>query len=137
MTALLDLSFLVAAADASDINHAAARAWLRRVDEPLAVCALTLGEADLVLQGALGPDATVALIDSIVRGQVRLVAPTDADLDRAAVLIGEHAEHRPRLADALLVAAAERLGASRIATFDRRPIAVLRTTGRRGVPLEP
>ncbi len=137
MTAILDVSFLVAAADASDINHGAARAWLRRVDEPLAVCTLSLGEADIVLQPALGAGATLALLDSIGRGQVRLVAPADADLERAAALIREHAEHRPRLADALLVAAAERLHASRIATFDRRPLAVLRAEGSRGTPLEP
>jgi predicted nucleic acid-binding protein len=137
VTAILDVSFLVAAADASDINHGAARAWLRRVDEPLAVCALTLGEADLVLQAALGAAATLALLESIVRGQVRLVAPADADLERAADLVREHAEHRPRLADALLVAAAERVRATRIATFDRRPLAVLRAPGSRGIPLEP
>ena len=137
MAAILDVSFLVAAVDASDINHAAARAWLRRVDEPLLVCALTLGDADLVLQSALGQPPTLALLESLGRAQIRLVAPADADLARAADLLREYAEHRPRLADALLVAAAERLGASRIATFDRRPIAVLRAAGRRGVALEP
>lgn len=137
MAAILDVSFLVAAVDVSDINHAAARAWLRRVDEPLLVCALTLGEADLVLQGALGQLPTLALLESLGRAQLRLVAPADADLARAADLLREHPEHRPRLADALLVAAAERLGVSRIATFDRRPIAVLRAAGGRGVALEP
>jgi predicted nucleic acid-binding protein len=52
----------------------------------------------------------------------------------------EHAEHRPRLSDALLVAAAGRLGVHRIATFDRRPLAVLLPRGARGerlVDLEP
>ncbi len=137
MAAILDVSFLVAAADVSDINHEAARAWLRRVDEPLLVCALTLGEADLVLQGALGQAPTLALLESLRHAQLRVVAPGDADLARAADLLVEHAEHRPRLADALLVAAAERLGVSRIATFDRRPVAVLRSAGRRTIVLEP
>ena len=43
----------------------------------------------------------------------------------------------PRLADALLVAAAERLGVRRVATFDRRPIAVFRPRHIRAFDLEP
>ena len=43
----------------------------------------------------------------------------------------------PRLADALLVAVAERLGVRRIATFDRRPIAVFRPRHVRAFDLEP
>jgi predicted nucleic acid-binding protein len=51
--------------------------------------------------------------------------------------MAEAAEHRPRLADALMVAAAERLDVHRIATFDRRPIAVLRPRHVRSFDLEP
>ena len=47
----------------------------------------------------------------------------DGDLTRAVVLMREAAEHRPQLADALLVATAERLGIRRVASFDRRPLA--------------
>jgi predicted nucleic acid-binding protein len=49
----------------------------------------------------------------------------------------EAAEHRPRLADAVLVATAERLGVRRIGTFERRPLAVLRPRGGRAFDLEP
>jgi uncharacterized protein len=137
MAALLDVSFLVAAADASDMNHEAARAWLRRVDEPLLVGTMSLGEADLVLQHAIGQRATLALLDSVARGQVRVVSPTEDDLARAAELLVERAEHRPRLSDAVLIETADRLSVSRIATFDRRPLALLRGPGHRGAALEP
>jgi predicted nucleic acid-binding protein len=60
-----------------------------------------------------------------------------ADLARAAEHLEAAAEHRPRLADALLVAAAERLGVRRIATFDRRPVAVFRPRHVRAFDLEP
>ena len=130
MAALLDASLIVAAADASDINHAAAVAWLGRVDEPLLVGALTLVEADHVLQRGLGLRATLALLDSIATGAVRVVPPTDADLARAGRLLEAAAEHRPRLADAALVATAERLGVRRVGTFERRPLAVLQPEGR-------
>ncbi len=137
MAVLLDASLVLAAADVADLNHARARAWLEREDEPLLLCALSLGDVDLVLRRELGPRAATAVLESIEAGSIRLVAPTDADLARAIVLLEEAAEHRPRLADALIVAAAERLGITRLATFERRPFAVLRPAHVRAFVLEP
>jgi predicted nucleic acid-binding protein len=134
---LLDASIVLAAADRADLNHAAAVAWFGRAEEPLLLGALTLAELDVLLQRELGVTATIALVRSIAGGAVRLVAPTEADLRRAIELLGSAAEHHPRLADALLVAAAERLDVHRIATFDRRPIAVLRPRHVRAFDLEP
>jgi uncharacterized protein len=140
MAVLLDVSAIVAAADTADLNHEAARAWFAEVDEPLLVGALTLAEADHVLRRELGQVATVALVSALTSGAVRVIPPTDADLGRAAGLMADAAEHRPSLSDALLVAAAERLGVRRVATFDRRPLAVLAPRGPRGerlLDLEP
>ena len=140
MAVLVDASAILAAADTADLNHAAARAWFARVDEPLLVGALTLAEADHVLQRELGLAATLALVASCASGAVRVVAPTNDDLERAVVLLRAAAEQRPRLSDALIVAAAERLGVRRVATFDRRPLAVLVPRGPRGerlLDLEP
>ena len=137
MAILLDGSAVLAAADRADLNHAAAVAWFARADEPLLLGALTLGELDALLQRELGPTATFAVLRSIAEGAVRVVAPTDDDLARATELLAEAAEHRPRLADAVLVATAERLGVRRVATFDRRPIAVFRPRHVRALDLEP
>ena len=140
MAVLLDVSAIVAAADTADLNHAAARAWFERADEPLLLGALTLGEADHVLQRELGQPALLALVEALTSGGIRLVPPTQDDLVQAAALLVEQAEHRPSLADALLVVAARRLGVRRIATFDRRPLAVLAQRGSRGerlLDLEP
>ena len=137
MAILLDTSAILAAADQADLNHGAAIAWFGRADEPLLLGALSLAELDVLLQRELGVEATLALIRSITSGGVRLVAPTDADLERAAEHLAAAAEHRPRLADAVLVATAERLGIRRIATFDRRPIAVFRPAHVRTFDLEP
>ena len=68
MAVLLDASAILAAADTADLNHAAARAWFARVDEPLLIGALTLAEADHVLQRELGLPATLALLASIASG---------------------------------------------------------------------
>ena len=137
MAIFLDSSAVLAAADRADLNHEAAIAWFARVDEPLLLSALSLGDLDSLLQRELGAPAALALLRTITGGAVRLVAPTDADLIRAAELLETTAEHRPRLADALLVAAAERLEVHRIATFDRRPLAVFRPRHVRAFDLEP
>jgi predicted nucleic acid-binding protein len=137
MAILLDASIVLAAADRADLNHSAALAWFGRADQPLLLGALTLAELDVLLQRELGVTATLALVRSIAGGAIRLVAPSEADLGRAIELLEAAAEHRPRLADALLVAAAERLGVHRIGTFDRRPIAVFRPRHVRAFVLEP
>lgn len=137
MAILLDVSAVLAAADQADLNHEAALAWFRRADEPLLLGDLTLAELDVLLQRELGLAATLALIRSVTSGGIRLVPPTDVDLTRAAEHLEAASEHRPRLADALLVATAERLGVRRIATFDRRPIAVFRPRHVRTFDLEP
>ena len=134
---LLDPSAVLAAADSADLNHRAAVAWFERVDEPLLLGALSLAELDLLLQRELGAAASMAVVESVVAGSIRLVAPTPGDLRRAAELMAEAAEHRPRLADALLVATAERLGIRRVAGFDRRPLAVFRPRHARSLDFEP
>jgi predicted nucleic acid-binding protein len=134
---LLDPSAILAAADTADLNHRAAVAWFERVDEPLLLGALGLAELDLLLQRELGAAATRAVVDALVAGSIRLVAPTQEDLARASKLMTEAAEHRPRLADALLVATAERLGIRRVAAFDRRPLAVFRPRHLRALDFEP
>ncbi len=137
MAALLDTSVVVAAADTADLNHGAAVAWLGRVGEPLLIGALNLAEVDHLLAREIGPSATLALLDSLISGSVRLVSPTEPDIERARQLLVEAAEHRPRLAEAVLVATAERLGIRRVATFDRRPIAIFRPRHVRALDLEP
>lgn len=137
MAVLLDASAIVAAADTADLNHRAALAWFDRVDEPLLVGALTLDEVDHLLQREIGLEATLAVVRTLVSGAVRVVEPTSDDFGRAAELLAAAAAEGPRLADALLVAAAERLGVTRVAAFDRRPIAVFRPQHVRALDFEP
>jgi predicted nucleic acid-binding protein len=134
---LLDPSAIIAAADTADLNHRAAVAWFAAADEPLLLGALGLAELDLLLQRELGAQATEAVLQALVADAIRLVPPTRDDLARAMVLMRDAAEHRPRLADALLVATAERLGIRRVAAFDRRPLAVFRPRHVRALEFEP
>jgi predicted nucleic acid-binding protein len=134
---LLDPSAVIAAADVADLNHRAAVGWFGRADEPLLLGALGLAELDLLLQRELGMAATEAVLQAVVSDAIRLVPPTTPDLARAMELMREAAEHRPRLADALLVATAERLRVRRVAAFDRRPLAVFRPRHVRALEFEP
>ena len=137
MAVLLDPSAVLAAADVADLNHRAAVTWFERVDEPLLLGALSLAELDVLLQRELGAAASQAVLESVIAGSIRLVTPAPEDLRRAAELMGEAAEHRPRLADALLVATAERLGIRRVAAFDRRPLAVFKPRHMKSLDFEP
>jgi predicted nucleic acid-binding protein len=137
MAILVDPSAIVAAADTADLHHRAAVAWFAAADEPLLLGALGLGELDLLLQRELGAGATEAVLQALVADAIRLVPPTREDLSRAMVLMRDAAEHRPRLADALLVATAERLGVRRVAAFDRRPLAVFQPRHVRALEFEP
>ncbi len=137
MAILLDPSAVLAAADTADLNHGAAVEWFARIDEPVLLGSLGLAELDMVLQRELGVDAIGAVVDSIVSGSIRLVTPTQDDLTRAVELLAQAVEHRPRLADALLVASAERLGIRRVAAFDRRPLAVFKPRHVRSLDFEP
>lgn len=137
MAVLLDSSAILAAADQSDLNHRAALAWFGRVNEPMLIGALTLCEVDLLLQRELSLKATLSILEAIASGAIRVVAPTQADFARAAELLREATEYRPRLTDAVLVATAERLGVTRVAAFDRRPIAIFRPRHAGALDLEP
>ncbi len=138
MAIFLDPSVVLAAADRADLNHAAAVAWFGRAAEPLFLSALSLAELDTLFQRELGEDATPALVRSITewRDPPRRTRPTGTSSGPCELLEAAR-EHRPRLADAALVAMAERLGVHRIATFDRRPIAVFRPRHSRAFDLEP
>jgi predicted nucleic acid-binding protein len=137
MAILLDSSAILAAADQSDLNHRSALAWFGRVDEPMIIGALNLGELDMLLQRELGLRASLALLKSITDGAIKVVAPTAADIARAVELMRETTEYRPRLTDAVLVATAERLGVTRVVAFDRPPIAIFRPRHVRALELEP
>lgn len=137
MAILLDSSAVLAAADQSDLNHRAALAWFGRVNEPLMIGALNLAELDLLLQRELGLRATFALLKSIGSGAIKVISPTTEDLIRATELMRETTEYRPRLTDAVLVATAERLRVTRVAVFDRPPIAIFRPKHVRALDFEP
>ena len=87
---------------------------------------LVLAEAGYLISRALGQQAEARFLRSAARGDVDLEAPSRADLERMAELVETYADLRLGTVDASVVALAERLGATTLATLDRRHFRVVR-----------
>lgn len=123
---LVDTGVLVAAADTSDSHHHACRAVLEGDPGPLVTNALVIAEAAYLLDRHLGPAAEAALFDSIIDGTLRVENLQAVDWERIAELVRVYADMRLGGTDASLVALAERLAISRLATINRRDFTVVR-----------
>jgi predicted nucleic acid-binding protein len=134
MTLVADTSGIVALYDAADPEHAAALAALEAEADPPVVSVAILAEIDYLLQKYLGPAAALDFIDSLRRGAFALEAFTAGDLERCRELVAQYASLELGLADAAVLATAERLGSRRVLTLDRRHFGVVRS--RRGDVLE-
>lgn len=92
-----------------------------------------LSEIDCLLRMKLGTAAELDFIDDIRAGVFTLEACVPGDLSRCAALIETYRDLDLGLADACVIACAERLGILRILTVDERHFRVVRTA--RGQPL--
>ena len=110
----------------NDADHDSCAALLRHEAGSLVVPALVLAGAGYLVAKALGPTAEAALLRAAAGGEFRLEAPTGQDLDRMAELVEAYADLRLGTVDASVIALAERLGLTSVATLDRRHFAVVR-----------
>jgi uncharacterized protein len=123
---LVDTGPLLAAADRDDPDHLACRGLLEDDPGPLITSALVIAEAAYLIDRQLGPAAEAALFGSLASGDLRVEDMGRPDWGRVAELVRTYADIRLGGADASLVALAERLGATRVATLDHRHFRVVR-----------
>lgn len=123
---VVDTGPLVATADRSDKDHAACRELLESDEGPLVTTAMVIAEAAYLIDRQLGAAAEAALYDSILRGELEVVSLDDSDWMRIRELIVAYADLRIGGTDASVVALAERLGTTRIATLNHRHFRVVR-----------
>jgi predicted nucleic acid-binding protein len=123
---LVDTAPLVAAADEDDARHHDCRRLLESSPGPLVTNAMVVAEASYLIARQLGAGADARLLDSIVDGTLRVEHLVLDDFVRAAALVREYASLRLGATDASLVALAERLGVTVIATLNHRDFAVVR-----------
>ncbi len=111
MTLLLDTGPLVAAVDRSDKHHARCVALLESAEGPLLIPTTVIVEVCWLLEER--PDIEAAFLTSVATGEFQHVTITAADLPLGAV-------------DASVIAVAERLRLTDVATLDRRHFTVVR-----------
>jgi predicted nucleic acid-binding protein len=121
---LVDAGPLVALVDADDQHHKKCVAALKSFREPLGTVWPPLTEAMYLLADL--PDAQRALWEMIARGALQLLALNVSDIPRIRDLMCKYADRPMDLADAALIAVAEREGTRKIFTVDRRDFAVYR-----------
>ncbi len=102
------------------------RPLLRETDDRFLVAPTVLAETCYLLHEFGGPAPEVAFLRSIAAGELELAVSTVADVARMAELAERYADLGLSGTDASLVAWAERLGLTTLATFDRRHFAVVR-----------
>ena len=134
---ILDTSGLLAAIDASQRRHGAARQALEQADPPWLLSPFVLAELDYLLATRVGQGAERALLGEVGRGVYRLEGFEVADIAAADRLIGRYANLEIGLADASLVVLATRYGVREILTLDERHFRAIRGPGGRPFRLFP
>lgn len=137
MPVLVDTGVLLGAIDADDADHVACATVLDRYSGRLLVPTTVLAETAWQLETNIGVEAEAALIDAVIAGEIPIVDMQPADYVRSVELLRQYADMRLGLVDASVVALAERLGVTTIATLDRRDFAVVRPAHCDGFVLVP
>jgi predicted nucleic acid-binding protein len=115
---IVDAGPLFAVFDTRDAHHGVARRLLESHPGPLLVPSLVLAEAGHLVGARLGARAEVLLAANLAQGVLFCEPVHPADWLRIAELAARYADLPLGLADASLVAAAERLGIVDVASFD-------------------
>jgi predicted nucleic acid-binding protein len=123
---IVDTGVLLAAADNADADHDACAGLLEREAGPLVTTALVIAETAYLIGRQLGARAEAQFFRAIADGDVHVETLTAADDRRIAELVERYADLPLGGTDASLIAIAERLDQSRIATLDRRHFTVVR-----------
>ena len=123
MALICDTGGIYALYDADDIPHIAVRAVVEA--GPLYLPSILLAELDDLLTTRLGPDAELDFLEGLSDGADVLIHPTVEDLVRCRKLIVQYRDLSLGLADASVVATAERLGIPRLLTVDERHFRVI------------
>jgi uncharacterized protein len=126
---LVDTGPLVAAALAGDVNHMRCVELFTSVHlagEQLAVPSLVVTEACYLIAREAGAKVETEFVRSLAAGDFSLIEVGPTDLARAAELMDQYADLPLGVVDAAVIATAERLGVTEVATLDRRHFTVVR-----------
>jgi predicted nucleic acid-binding protein len=123
---VVDAGPLVSAASRRDRDHARCVELLSQASRPLVVPALAVAEVAYFLGTYVGQPAELALTRSIQAGELHVEPVEPFDWNRIAELLDAYADLGLGIVDASVAACCERLGATTLATLDRRHSTVVR-----------
>jgi hypothetical protein len=123
---VVDTGPLLAAADADDDDHLACSALIERHAHELVIPAAVVVEVCWLMARTLEVTAEGEFLASIADEELRVEAQSLDDYHRASELVVTYADLGLDMVDAVVVAVAERLGTTRIATLDHRDFTVVR-----------
>ena len=127
MALIADTGGIYALYDAGDRHHRAVRRAVEAESGPLVLPAPVLGELDYLLRTRIGVDAELRLLEGIGNGALTVEQFTRPDSVRCRALLLKYRELDLGLADASVIAVAERLGLRRILTVDERDFRAVRS----------
>ncbi len=126
MTLITDSSFLVALYDGAEAHHQSAYEFAADRAEMMFVPSVVLPEVGYLLRRNLGYMNSLIFFDFFEYRNVRLVPVFEEDLSRVYDIGRQYADAQLDLVDCCIMAIAERLNVTRIATFDRRDFSIFR-----------
>ena len=117
---IADTGYWLALANSADRHHAAARAALAELREPLVTTWPVMTETCHLLAHRLGGAAHERFIESAARGAFTIFTLEPSHLPRILALLKKYRDLPMDLADASLVILAEELGSGKILSTDTR-----------------
>jgi predicted nucleic acid-binding protein len=123
---LADTGPLVAVANTKDQHHDLCQQLLETHPGPIAVPAPVIVEVCQLLASRRGTSAEAAFLTSLAAAEMDVLNLEPADYSRAAALVNRYADLPLGAVDATVIAIAERLRVTEIATLDRRHFTVVR-----------
>jgi predicted nucleic acid-binding protein len=123
---VVDTGPLAAAALLKDPDHDVCASWFETNDEPLVVPDLVIPEVCYLLAVGARSNVEARFLRGLATGNLVIEHVVDDDLHRAAALVETYGDLPLGTVDAAVVAIAERLGATKVATLDHRHFSVVR-----------
>ena len=128
MALIADSGAIYALYDAHDHHHSAVAAIVQNEKGTIVIPMAILAEIDYLLRVRLGNRALARFLEGIEVGGFTLEPFTPQDVTRCQTLLKTYADLDLGLADASVIAAAERKGVRRILTVDLRDFRAVRAS---------
>ena len=115
-----DTGPLLAALNERDKHHAASVALFDGFEGILVVPSLIVTEVCYLAQTQIGRQTEIRFLESIVAGELTIEHPVEQDWARITQLVRQYVGFPLGVADASVIAIAERLGVTQLASLDHR-----------------